>query len=520
MNTRKALFLTIALTLAAGTLLRLFPIAAGQPRLSDYFMTEDGYLMLTVARNMAIGLGMSVSEGTIPTNGVQPMATYLFALPYWLTGGDKTASLIGVTLISVLWSVAGIFAVRAYARQALGPRGEETAWPWLVAGLWFIGPLLLRHTMNALETGLYALFVLLALLAFSRILDRGDKAAWPQVLGFGALCGLVFLARNDGAFLVIAIFFCWLLHELLVLRRGLVASAGRLFASGVVCLVVAGPWMIHNKINFGSIVPVSGSAQSFGAELGQNLPMVPVKLFEHAFPMLPVPTALESSPAIIAICAVALLAVGAIYIGQALKFSRPTRFMLLAYALYGVMLCGYYGLFFGAPHFLSRYLMPLSPLLIVAVLSVALMLAGRLMPRQSIPAVALAGCGALLLSLALLARQLLPHGHDQGHFQVVHWVQDNVPAETWVGAVQTGTLGYWHDRTINLDGKVNPQALHALQNRGHVLDYVVQSEIDVIADWSGIAGWPQHEDSDFAQYFEVIVDDKDSNLGVLRRKPD
>ncbi len=58
-------------------------------------MTEDGYLMLTIARNMAIGLGMSVSEGTIHSNGVQPLATFLFTLPYLLTGGDKVAGLVG-----------------------------------------------------------------------------------------------------------------------------------------------------------------------------------------------------------------------------------------------------------------------------------------------------------------------------------------------------------------------------------------------------------------------------------------
>lgn len=53
-----------------------------QPSLSEAFMTEDGNLMLTIARNMAVGLGVTVSDGTIATNGVQPLATFVFAVPY------------------------------------------------------------------------------------------------------------------------------------------------------------------------------------------------------------------------------------------------------------------------------------------------------------------------------------------------------------------------------------------------------------------------------------------------------
>jgi hypothetical protein len=123
---------------------------------------------------------------------------------------------------------------------------------------------------------------------------------------------------------------------------------------------------------------------------------------------------------------------------------------------------------------------------------------------------------SMLLCLALQGRLLLPGAHVQGHFQVVAWVNHNVPAETWVGAVQTGTLGYWHDRTINLDGKVNPEALQARRERGSVLDYVVASRISYLADWVGIAGWV--DTGSFGEHFEVIVKDPVANLSVLRRR--
>ena len=108
-------------------------------------MTEDGYLMLTVARNMAIGLGMSVSDGTIPTNGVQPMSTILFTVPYLWTGGDKVFSLIGIHLILAAVAMAVAFAIRSLAARVLRDQKARGLLPWVVASLWFLGPVLLRH---------------------------------------------------------------------------------------------------------------------------------------------------------------------------------------------------------------------------------------------------------------------------------------------------------------------------------------------------------------------------------------
>jgi hypothetical protein len=97
------------------------------------------------------------------------------------------------------------------------------------------------------------------------------------------------------------------------------------------------------------------------------------------------------------------------------------------------------------------------------------------------------------------------------------WVTQNVEPQTWVAAVQTGTLGYWHDRTINLDGKVNLEALAARQEFGHVLDYASASQIDYIVDWAGVGNWIKRP-GPFSESFELVVQDADANLSVMRRK--
>jgi hypothetical protein len=85
-----------------------------------------------------------------------------------------------------------------------------------------------------------------------------------------------------------------------------------------------------------------------------------------------------------------------------------------------------------------------------------------------------------------------------------------------VGAIQTGTLGYFHDRTINLDGKVNIHAYNALIG-SRIADYVVdETQIKYLADWIGMLDWrtmPRIDES-----FEVVVADYERNLGVLARK--
>lgn len=516
----RTVFRIIIATLILGTAYRLYPIVLGQPALSQAFMTEDGYLMLTIARNMAIGLGMSVSEGAIPSNGVQPLATFLFTVPYLLTGGDKVAGLVGVHLILVAISVAGIFSVRALARLLLRPLDPSPLWPWFVAALWYLAPLLLLHTMNGLETGLYTVALTLTLMLFGRVLARAEKAGLADRMILGAACGITFLARNDGAFLVTAIFAVWGLHGLFVQRQSLLRVMVDLVPPGLLSLLLAAPWLISNYVNFGSIVPISGTAQAMSGGFAKNADLLPAVLFEYVFPMLPVPGALQTQPVFMVLAVAVILAILLAFFIGAWQRGGPARYVIAAYGLFGLAMCAYYGFSFGAAWFLSRYLSPLAPLLITATVYVLIGLVQRLAPVRFESLLRLLGLAGIALSIVLLGRALIPGVREQGHFQVVDWVTQNVAEETWVGAVQTGTLGYWHDRTINLDGKVNPEALQALIEEGNVLNYVLESPVDYIADWSGIAAWVTTGNlgnTAFSDAFEVIVADEVRNLAVLRR---
>ena len=513
----KLLSALLAICMVFGIGYRLHPLFTGPDALAQFFITEDGYLMLTVARNFALGNGLSVSDATIATNGVQPLATFLYTIPYWVTDGDKLSSLIGVIAIMAIWSVGAAWAVAYYAKVLFRPLEVSRVWPWAMATIWFVGPLSLLHSMNALETGLYVGMVALTVAVFGQITARGGAYTRRDQIVFGLLCGLTFLVRIDGALLIIVLFATRLVYMPASGQLRVTQAIQEALLPGIITIILVAPWLLHNQIYFGSIMPISGTAQSLSAGFGDNLPAIPARLFETMLPMLPIPSSLEMTMPVIVVTGAILVAVLVIFLWRITKIRHPFAVAVWAYVIFAAALVCYYGLFFGARHFLSRYFAPLAPLLLGAAFWVVLDLLRNRRVAGFAPPVVFTAL-ALLLSVALLGRLLLPGVKDQGHFHVVGWVQENVAPDTWVAAVQTGTLGYWHDRTINLDGKVNPEALEARRRDGDVLVYVTDSKIDVIADWAGMADWVNLGNAEFSAAFEVIEQDRARNLGVLRRR--
>jgi hypothetical protein len=506
--------------LIVGVVARLSPLLDPAERLFWQFMTEDGYLMQTVARNMAIGLGMTTAEGTIATNGVQPLATFLFAALHVLAGGSRSIGIVLVTVVSMLVAVAGAYYLfrlgdRLFSRTR---KGRELA--MLAAGLWFVAPHVMAHSMNGLETGLYHLAVLMTLHFYlSMTADAQQSLVFRKRVFLGVLLGVTFLARNDAVFFIAALLIAHLLIGGKRSQGGYVPRFWDCMVAGITSILIASPWLINNYQLFGSIVPISGSAQSHATAFATNLAMVPAILFESAVLFVPIPGSLETQAAVIAFSLVALALVLYFYWLSVARASESNRRVFAVTILFSMGLATYYGLFFGAAWFLSRYFSVLSPLLWLGTVSTAWFFVVTLWNRPDRERFVAISIVMLLGAMGtVFAAMQYRNGSSHMHRQVVEWVESNVPSETWVGAPQTGTLGFFHDRTINLDGKVNPEALRVLMSEGHILDYVVDSKIEYIADWVGMADWVHMDMSpEFSRQFEIVVRDEALNLGVLRR---
>jgi hypothetical protein len=511
---------TAAVLIAIGTLSRLAALGPPHGRLLRQFMSEDGYLMQTVARNFALGHGLSVSDGTVATNGVQPLATFLFAIFHYLARGDKTAGIAGVMLFSVLVSLAAAFFLYLLAKKLLERHRDGSLLAMLAAALWFASPTIVKHSMNGLETGVYFLASIATVYLFALCdSESPERLTVKQMLAVGVGFGVCFLARNDAAFLIAA-----LLGARFLLRwpRNAKAFRDRIVEAvvpGLLSITVALPWLIYNYRLFSSVVPISGISESLNAHLGGNLSYVPAPLFDFVTMVLPVPLSMRMHTSTILV-ALAVVAMALVLAGRFLwSGSRSPPVICVAYGLLGLFMITFYGAYFGASYFMSRYLAVLSPILAIVglVASYRLLILVPLRARHSI--FALTGVAVALLMAALNVR-LYRNGMEHEHFQVVDWVQMNVPSQISVGAIQSGTLGYFHDKTVNLDGKVNPDALRARLQEGSVIPYVVRSDIAYLADWEGIAGWAQITKEGFNRKFSVIVDDKNTNLAVLKRNED
>jgi hypothetical protein len=179
------LFLAKAVFIVATPLRSLVP---------SQWLIDDSFIVMRVARNVALGLGFSF-DGMHPTTGVSMLWTYLTSLNHVLFSRDWAvkATLLESTLCGTIATVI-VFAV------ALRFGGTFAA--WITFCLASLMPVLFFNAMNGMET---ALFTLLLLLAFTSVALPGSTRPSTRGAVAGACAGLALLARPDAIFAIAAL---------------------------------------------------------------------------------------------------------------------------------------------------------------------------------------------------------------------------------------------------------------------------------------------------------------------------
>lgn len=510
----RLLFLLVMVLFLSGTALRFSALLDQNGRLLQMFVTEDGYLMLTIARNMAIGEGMTIADGTIQTNGVQPLATFAYTVGYLLTGGDKSGGVFIATIMQGVLSLVSALLVWLLIEKLFRSDSRRFTLAWLASAFFYASPHLIPHTMNHLETIFHLNLVLLTAWLFIED-DERAKNPWnlKQTLGVGVILGLGFWGRNDFALVIAAACAAYMFRGLPLGFDNLKLRFRNMILFGATSVVVALPWMISNYLRFGFIMPISGKAQGI-SEFGQNAHLLAAALLEYLTVVLPVPHAIQSKPATVIIAVLLLLLALLLSIFAFIKSAHRIRsYIFMGWVTVGLYSI-FYGFFFGAPHFISRYLIPV----VVFLGPLSLLILSKSCGRFSFTRYGPYVLSALLVAVCLtLQLRIYLHGDKHPHFQVVNWINQHVPEDTWIGAVQTGTLGYFHDRTINLDGKVNPDALKArMEGDGAVIKYLDSIKLQYLADWYGLGEWSKYPL--IQQNYTLLVDDPKQDLTVFQRK--
>jgi hypothetical protein len=191
---------------------------------------------------------------------------------------------------------------------------------------------------------------------------------------------------------------------------------------------------------------------------------------------------------VLAVLAIGLVIAAVVYVRR--RARPPLGAGTTALIAFTGALFAWYILNFGPWWFMERYLAPML-LLTIPWLATALELR-RPRPRAlgALAAVVLVANVPILLVLASgsktppawAARDSNLGAHvNLNHTEQLEWIHANVAPECLVGGFEAGTLVYWRDRTVNLDGKVDHDALEA-RLAGRTPEYVDRRGIDVLVD--------------------------------------
>jgi len=514
---RGASRLLVCVLLLIGLSFRLSGFLNQEGRLLGMFPTEDGYLTLTIARNIGIGNGMTTAAGTLPTNGTQPLVTFPWAIGYRLVGGDKVLGVVVVLILEL--TISCLVAWSLYRLGRVLPVSHFNGAPIaaLASAVWFANPFYTREAMNCLETGANALIVVLAVHAFVSLWTSDQEPPpFKRCVEVGALLGLAFWVRNDGCLLVLAACLTRALGGYRLMRLGFARRIGEAAVIGGTALSIAAPWLINNYARFGHLMPISGIAEShFGP--GSSVRLLIVVLCDYILAWVPLSVFFSfRSPPLWVVVFAGLVVV--LLLIRLARLCRRTNSVMRAFVcvvgLYGVALAVFYGLYFGVPYFLYRFLFPLSTFLAIAWAAAAYGLWRRLTRR--LPRRWCRVAPALLVAYAVVLTYLI---YDltkaDRFFKAVHHFETHVPEECWLGGFQTGIVGYFHDRTINLDGKVNADALRARLEE-NLSSYIVRSPIERLYGWEGMLG--AIRTATIAEHFELEFRDPNEGLTILRRR--
>lgn len=465
--------------IAAGFLYRLGISHRPLAILDGLTIPDDTYLSLTIARNLARGLGPLY--GTAFTNGFQPLWVFLLAPLYTLIPDDPERVLrIALALLAVC-ETAMIVLVCGFVRR----RGRSNLAAALVAGCWAFNPYFVRISLGGLETSLSALAACATLIQLDRVrsADR-DRAA--SLAGLGALLGIAFLARVDAVFLIPAV--------ALFLVPALRSSAGavrrairRWVIVGSTAAVVVAPWLLYSYWYTGDVYPVSGRAVRMVA-IG-NRGVAPGGLW--AFRRFLLDTAfrifLQGHAWLLAVLGVLLALVLAVGIRRIREFATSLESLGPAF-VYGLLLFLAYPLHILSFWFFDRYYFPLTiPLLFAVGLTAAFLfrLPGLQRAGPAFAALAIAATVAFHLSRHETWRLLFSRDDTtQGYRNIGLWAARHFPPGTRIGSSQTGALGYFAPAlsVINLDGVVNRECFDSIVERRNI-DYIVRTRIEYVLGW-------------------------------------
>jgi hypothetical protein len=370
------------------------------------FPIDDAWIHAVYARNFANDLVLGFLPGTPDSGCSAPLWPIILALGVKLGIG---ALWNGYVWANILWA-GSLFAVYLLAKRLL----HDFHRIWLILLAIAVQPMLIWSSLSGLETGLFVLVVYSALYFYT----GSEKMKW---LG-AVIAGLGGVVRAEGWILIGAIFLVDVFRKKVTFGNAL----GRL---GLSILIVL-PWIAHNYMTIGNILPQTFYAKSSAFSLGT----VWWTMQETAV--------FAISPGMWAWTFLLPLAIwGWIKLRDGFLFILP---LVITFLLYWCAVASSVGFFWTY----YRYLHPFIPFIILFIVIGVY----RLFEQKIIIANWLLG-GAAVFTVAagVFASTIYGYGVENIEDQQVAmavWTRDNVPAGETVAANDVGAMGYFSEHRI------------------------------------------------------------------------
>jgi hypothetical protein len=422
-----------------------------------FFVSDDAYYYLQVARNITHGAGSSF-DGMNPTNGYHPLWMLCLLPVYWLWGGAPelalriTLLLQGLIVAATLWLAWDVY--RQNRQNAVS----------IIVAIAVVCTLFspMQMMFNGLETDLVILMIVAIVRADSkRPFLEGEQAKSRQAI-FGLLLGLLVLARLDEAFLLVGIAL-WSL-----IRRQPLAYGARIrflcrsyWLTVLVFGAVVSPYFLWNFAEFGHLTPISGTLKA---------------TFPH--PTFRGQLLLDYAP-YVALTLVAGLALIPMLGNTEEAPPRPSVDLLTGLWI-GCLLQVLWAACFTSWGTFQWHFAAHVPT-ICLILSFQ---AGRLTRNATIPWVSATavGAAALVTVFNVLAYYNKGEYHD-GASEAAIWASANTPPDTVFALRDAGVFAYFSGRpTINLDGLINSYEYQNYVREGRLMEFLRERGVKFIAD--------------------------------------
>ncbi|HYM20500.1 MAG TPA: hypothetical protein VEW28_05790 [Candidatus Kapabacteria bacterium] len=498
---RRALRILLIVTLISRLALALRP----EWQIVTRPYSEDSFYIFTVAGHIAHGDGIT-ADGVHTTNGIQPLIAFVYVPFFLIAGANKLLALRLCFIVVALCDTLSVLFLAKLLKQLARSKtdDEKIVWfhpPIAAAALWALLYPIITHTANGLETGLYSMLIIASMYVYATLRNANNKNLLHWA-GFGALLGLTVLARIDAVFLVIV-------FALIEIIRSKGKEVVRASILSLTALIVSSPWWIYNYIIFHGLMPQSGTSESLASVLVENLARGSIVIGDILSVFFILPN--YELPVWFHFAWMALLVAIVVIVAKKIGATTYLRtgFDVLALSpllLFSTVLIIFYVFFFSAPHFLPRYFQPPRILWIVIFSAALPLLVSRFRQWQ--------GKRRRLLRALLWVGAVCVIGFGLDRY--IYYFTISTPSEFYtfakwanerphdrIGMDQSGTAGFFAPNVVNLDGKVNVDALNA-KKAGDIGAYVVTRNLDYIADWREFSSVIAASASRHGAKFEIV----------------